>query len=145
MDMPNVRLALRNPCRREVPTVYVDAFADADAVHLCIPQAIQAALELEAVEERSVVQVDGGRQSVAYAGPIEVRFAGRVGFTGALVMGDQAVLGVVPMEDMDLLVAPRRVTLRPRGKDWTGYFASKTRASLPERVQPPLEERESLG
>jgi hypothetical protein len=38
--------------------------------------------------------------------PVEVRFKNRVGFVGALVMGDQALLGAVPMEDMDLVILP---------------------------------------
>jgi hypothetical protein len=43
---------------------------------------------------------------VPYVGPIEVRFKNRVGFAGALVMGDQVLLGAIPMEDMDLVVIP---------------------------------------
>lgn len=41
----------------------------------------------------------------------EVRFKNRVGFTGALVMGDQVLLGAIPMEDMDLVVIPKTRTL----------------------------------
>ena len=37
------------------------------------------------------------------------------------------------------------VTLRPRGKNWVEYFASRGRATLPPRTQPPLDEREDLG
>ena len=31
--------------------------------------------------------------------------------TGALVLGDEVLLGVVPMEDMDVLVSPATQTL----------------------------------
>ena len=31
------------------------------------------------------------------------------------------------------------VTLRPRGKNWAAYFDSKSRGSLTERCQPPLQ------
>jgi len=44
---------------------------------------------------------------VPYVGPIELRFKNRIGFSGALVMGDQVLLGVIPMEDMDLIVIPK--------------------------------------
>ncbi len=44
-------------------------------------------------------------------GPIEVRFKNRVGFVGALVMGDQVLLGAIPMDDMDLVVIPRTRTI----------------------------------
>lgn len=37
------------------------------------------------------------------------------------------------------------ITLRPRGKNWVEYFASRERASLPPRTQPPLDEREDIG
>ena len=36
------------------------------------------------------------------------------------------------------------LTLRPCGKNWARFFSSRTRGCLPEREQPPLEERESL-
>ena len=37
-----------------------------------------------------------------------------------------------------------QVTLRPRGKNWRAYFHRDSRGSLPERQQPPLEERDQL-
>jgi hypothetical protein len=48
---------------------------------------------------------------VPYVGPIEIRFRNRIGFAGALVMGDQALPGAIPMEDMDLVIIPRTRTL----------------------------------
>jgi hypothetical protein len=44
---------------------------------------------------------------VPYVGPIEIRFKNRTGFAGALVMGDQTLLGAIPMEDMDLVILPK--------------------------------------
>ena len=54
---------------------------------------------------------DGSRKRVPYVGPIEVRFENRVGFAGALVMGDQVLVGAIPMEDMDLVIIPKTRTL----------------------------------
>jgi hypothetical protein len=34
-----------------------------------------------------------------------------VGFAGALVLGNQVLLGAIPMEDMDLVVIPSTRTL----------------------------------
>jgi len=48
---------------------------------------------------------------VPYVGPIEIRFKNRVGFAGALVMGEGALLGVIPMEDMDIVIIPKTQTL----------------------------------
>jgi len=58
-----------------------------------------------------VTLADGSKKRVPYVGPIEVRFKNRVGFAGALVMGDQVLVGAIPMEDMDLVVVPRTRTL----------------------------------
>ena len=46
-----------------------------------------------------------------YVGPVEVRFKNRVGFTGAIVIGDQVLVGAIPMEELDLVVVPRTRTL----------------------------------
>ena len=54
---------------------------------------------------------DGSKKLVPYVGPIELRFKNRVGFAGALVMGDQVWLGAIPMEDMDLIIIPKTRTL----------------------------------
>jgi len=42
--------------------------------------------------------------AVPYMGPIEVRFANRRCFTGAMVLGDEVLLGAISMEDMDLVL-----------------------------------------
>ena len=40
-------------------------------------------------------------------GPIEVRFANRRCFTGAMVLGNEVLLGAIPMQDMDLVLRPQ--------------------------------------
>jgi clan AA aspartic protease len=105
------KLVLKNPRLRRLAAVKVDALADSGAVHLCIPQRIRAQLRLEAIDEKVVTLADGSKKRVPYVGPIEVRFKNRVGFAGALVMGDQVLVGAIPMEDMDLVVVPRTRTL----------------------------------
>lgn len=54
---------------------------------------------------------DGSRASYPYVGPIVVRFKNRTGFMGALVLGDEVLLGAIPMEEMDLVVNPRDRTV----------------------------------
>lgn len=87
------------------------ALADPGAVHLCIPEHVQIQLKLEAIDNKEVTLADGSRKLVPYVGPIELRFKNRVGFAGALVMGDQVLLGAIPMEDMDLIIIPKTRTL----------------------------------
>ena len=59
------------------------------------------------MDTKEVTLADGSRKLAPYVGPIELRYRNRVGFAGALVMGDEPLLGVIPMEDMDLVVVPR--------------------------------------
>lgn len=109
--MRNQGLVLKNPCLPRRAAVKVDALANLGAVHLCIPERVRAKLRLETIDERVVTLADGSQKSVPCVGPIEVRFKNRIGFTGALVMGDQVLVGAIPMEDMDLVVIPRARTL----------------------------------
>ncbi len=51
---------------------------------------------------------DGRRALVPYVGPVQIRFKNRSCFVGALVLGDEVLLGAVPMEDMDLVLCPAR-------------------------------------
>ena len=129
MGLAKVQLELRNPRRPDIEVVLVDAMADTAAVHLCIPESIRDRLALQTSEERSVTLADGSRRSVPYAGPVELRLGGRTGFMGALVMGDQALLGVVPMEDMDLVVVPktRQVIPNPENPGAGGSIALSPR------------------
>jgi hypothetical protein len=49
--------------------------------------------------------------NVPYVGPVKVSFENRMCFVGALVLGDEVLLGAVPMEDMDLLLSPSRQSI----------------------------------
>ena len=107
MGLVTATVLLRNPRLPELGAAEVEALADTGAVHLCIPEHVRARLQLAAITEREVTLADGSKRLVPYVGPIEIRFKNRVGFAGALVMGDQVLIGAIPMEDMDLVVVPR--------------------------------------
>ena len=51
---------------------------------------------------------DGRTATVPYVGPLKVAFGKRFCYVGALVVGDDVLLGSVSMEDMDLVVNPGR-------------------------------------
>lgn len=108
-------IQLRNPSKNNLQPIKVEALADSGSVHLCIPEHIKIQLQLEDVDQKEVILADGSRKLISYVGPIEIRFKNRVGFTGALVMGDQVLLGAIPMEDMDLIVIPssRKLEVNP--------------------------------
>jgi len=109
MGLHNTTITLRNPQRPELEHVEIRALADTGAVHLCIPAHVQIQLKLEEIDKKEVTLADGSKQLVPYVGPIELRYKNRVGFAGALVMGDQPLLGAIPMEDMDLVVVPNTI------------------------------------
>jgi clan AA aspartic protease len=106
MGLVNAKIMLSNPRKAELEAIEVSALADTGAVHLCIPEHVQHQLKLEPLVAREVTLADGSRRSVPYVGPIQIRFGNRMGFAGALVMGDQVLFGAIPMEDMDLVVIP---------------------------------------
>ncbi len=115
MGLTNAKIQLRNPKKPELNAVVIDALADTGAVHLCIPEHIQIQLKLDEIDKKEVTLADGSQRLVPYVGPVELRYANRVGFAGALILGDQSLLGAIPMEDMDLVVIPgsQQVVVNP--------------------------------
>ncbi len=107
MGLVNAKIILINPRKPNLESVEIDALADTGSVHLCIPEHIRIQLELEEIDKKDVTLADGSEKLVPYVGPIELRFKNRIGFSGALVMGDQVLLGAITMEDMDLIIIPK--------------------------------------
>lgn len=108
MGQVYAEIELSNPRRTLFKSVRVRALVDIGAMTLCIPEHVALQLGLETEYEREVTFADGRKQKVPYVGPLRVTFEGRGCFVGALVLGDEVLLGAVPMEDMDLVVAPSR-------------------------------------
>ncbi len=107
MGLSYGEVIIGNPRLPEVVPMKVSALADTGEIMLCIPPHIALQLKLETVENRDVTLADGKELSVPYVGPIQVSFKNRTSFSGALVMGDEVLLGAIQMEDMDLVVFPR--------------------------------------
>jgi clan AA aspartic protease len=104
-------VTLRNPRKPDLAPFKVAALADSRSLHLCIPEHVRIQLELEEIDKKEATLADDSRRLLPYVGPIEIRFGNRVGFVGALVLGNQVLLGAIPMEDMDLVVVPSTRTL----------------------------------
>jgi clan AA aspartic protease len=109
-------IKLSNPREPSLTEVEAKALVDTRAITLCIPDHVQHQLGLTEIEKREITLADGRSLVVPYVGPVQVNFANRTSFTGALVLGDSVLMGVVPMEDMDLVVNPvtRKVTVNPQ-------------------------------
>ena len=108
MRLIHAEIGLRNPKLEDKNYIIQNCLVDTGALHLCIPKHIQIQLQLDEFDKKEVTLADGRRELVPYVGPIEVSFKNRKGFAGALVLGDEILLGAIPMEDMDLVVIPSR-------------------------------------
>lgn len=111
MGIVNAKILLKNPRKPGLQPVEISSLVDSGAVHLCIPEHIQIQLELNEIDKKEAILADGSKHLVPYVGPIEIHFKNRIGFAGALVMGDQVLLGSIPMEDMDLVIIPKTRSL----------------------------------
>ena len=111
MGLVRARIILKNPRVPKIKGIEANALVDSGALHLCIPSHIQIQLKLDEIDKKEVSLADGSKKTVPYVGPIEIHFKNRIGFVGALVMGDEPLLGAIPMEDMDLIVIPSRRVL----------------------------------
>ncbi len=111
MGLINAEIELSNPKDGNIRPIKVKSLIDTGSMHLCVPEHIAIQLELEELYKREVTTADGKKHLVPYMGPVSIKFENRACFTGALVFGDEVLLGAVPMEDMDVLVSPSKQAL----------------------------------
>ena len=120
MGLVYAEIEIGNPRESNLETITVKSLVDKGALMLCIPEHIQIQLNLEEVEKREITTADGKKHLVSYVGPVQLKFQNRSCFVGALVLGNEVLLGAVPMEDMDLVVSPanRTVTVNPESPNY---------------------------
>lgn len=116
MGLVYADIELTNARDDSLRPMQVRAMVDSGALHLCLPQHVATQLGLARLDQRTVTTADGKEHVVDYVGPLKVRFANRQCLTGALVLGNETLLGAIPMEDMDVLIDPARqqLTVNPR-------------------------------
>lgn len=107
MGLVYSEITLRNPVQSDLKPLQVKCLVDTGSTYLVLPQHIATQLDLKSLENREATTADGITRTVPYVGPIQISFDNRNCFVGALVMGDEVLLGAVPMEDMDLVVHPK--------------------------------------
>ena len=106
MGLVHAELVLSNARDSKLAPITVNALVHTGALHLCIPEHVALQLSLDELERREVTLADGAKHIVPYVGPIKVQFGNRSCYTGAMMLGDDVLLGAIPMEDMDLVVRP---------------------------------------
>ena len=91
----------------------IKALVDSASVFLTVPEhiALQIAFDTSKVSQRESVLAEGSRKAVPIIGPLRIYFADRTGDLSALALGDEPLIGAVPMEMRDLFLHPAMQTL----------------------------------
>jgi len=115
MGLVYATITISNPVKPDLRPMEVKCLVDTGSTFLCIPSHIANQLEFTAIEMREATLADGSIMNVPYSGPIKVNFENRNCFTGGLIIGNEVLLGAVPMEDMDLIIHPKllKLTVNP--------------------------------
>ncbi len=90
-------------------TITVRALVDTGAMFMCVTEAMATQLGFVSSEMSTqwVTFADGRQMKVPRIAPIEIRFDKTRNYvTEALVLGNEALMGVLPLEAMDLMVNP---------------------------------------
>ena len=96
-----------------IKRVKVTSLVDTGSYMLTINDNIRNQLGLPLIEKQFSVLADETEIEVEVVGPVEVRFENRRTSVDAVVIpnSSEVLLGSIPMEDMDILVDPRRQKL----------------------------------
>ena len=109
-ERQHTTVALSNPRDPTLNPLRVTALVDTGAIALGVPRHVAVQLDLFELEKREVTTAGGRHVSVPYVGPVQVRFANRSCFTGALVLGDGVLLRSIPSAVVKALGPVHRVT-----------------------------------
>ncbi len=139
MGLSPAKITLDNPRLPALEPIQVEALADTGALFLCLPSHVATQLQLVESSKKEVTTADGRRQLCPYVGPVHIQFQNRECFVGAVVLGDEVLLGAVPMEDMDLVVIPseRRVAVNPLNPNFATGSVKGFRVHHPATNPPP--------
>jgi clan AA aspartic protease len=111
--------------RRTGKRVSIRALVDTGALHLCIPEstAHELGFDLTEVGTVRVTIADGRRIEAPRVSPLRIEFSNRQCEMEAWVLGDEPLLGVIPIEAMDCIVDPSTQELRvnPEHPDFAVY------------------------
>ena len=94
-------------------SVTVNALVDTGATFMCVTEAeaVQLGFDISEVAQHVVTLADGRQIKAPRIAPVEIAFGNRSYVTEALVLGNEPMMGVLPLEAMDLQVDPLRQQL----------------------------------
>ncbi|MCG8337841.1 MAG: clan AA aspartic protease [Proteobacteria bacterium] len=113
MGAIRISIKLSNPLKENLAPNETTALVDTGSINLCLPKYLAIRLGLQELEKRNVVVADGRMVNCSYSGPVLVEFDDRKCYTGALILGDEVILGTIPLEDMDLMIHPASQSVKP--------------------------------
>lgn len=98
---------------KDVRKVRVNSLVDSGAYMLVIDDNIKSQLGLPFIEKQIATLADDSTAEVEIVGPVEIRFENRRTTVDAMVFpgNSEILLGVIPMEDMDVLIDPKQQKL----------------------------------
>jgi len=114
INADDLALVRRNQLDKdEVKRMIVGMLVDTGAFMMCINESVQQQLQLPLVEKRKAVLANGNIEEYDVVGPIVVKFKNRTAVCNAFVLAGNAepLLGVIPMEEMDVVIHPLRQEL----------------------------------
>jgi len=124
MGLTYAKIKLNNARKPELKPVEISALVDSGALFMSITETIAMQLQLKELEKRSVKIADGSIHMVPFVGPLRIDFENRFCFTGAMVLGDEPLLGAVPIEEMDVILHPatRKLMVNPEHPNVPQYI-----------------------
>lgn len=94
--------------KEDVKGMWINMLVDTGSVTLVINETIQEQLRFPVVDRKKAQLANSLIVECDVVGPVELRFADRRTICQAMVLPDDSepLLGVIPMEDMDVLIHP---------------------------------------
>ena len=82
---------------------------DSGAYMLTINQQVKEQLDLPTLDEQEAELADGSIVQLDIVGPVDLQFENRTTTVRAMVLpqASEVLLGVIPMEDLDVLIDPK--------------------------------------
>jgi len=98
----------------QVQSVEIEALVDTGATMLILPADVVQRLGLREQGRRKVIYANGEDDTIPWIGGVRLTLLGREMIASALVVpaGATALIGQIPLEELDLIVDPKSRTLK---------------------------------
>ncbi len=110
----DVAVARRNLMpEADIRRAHVRMLVDSGAYMLCLNEHLAAQLGLDIIDTMEAELADGTVTTLQMAGPVDLRFGNRKTSCRAVIFPGESepLLGAIPMEDMDVLIDPKKQEL----------------------------------